>query len=138
MMRFLAREIFLVMLLAAAGAAASPAFAQQTGLTEWVCWDNLDTTLRCVLSEAAANSDAAEEAVKIAQPVPGAKPLPARVREIIRAEESIRGQEVAIPMFDFPEDEFMAEQLANYSLCFGKDDCRVTYWRPISMVAMLD
>ncbi len=138
MMKFLAREIFFLIVFAASAAAASPALAEQNGLTEWVCWNNLDTTLRCVLSEAAVDSDAAEAAVKIAQPAPGAKPLPVAVREIIRAEESILGQEVAIPMFDYPEDEFMAEQLANFSVCFGKDDCHVTYWRPVTQVAMLD
>jgi len=136
-MKFLAREIFLVMLVAAA-AAAAPAFAEPSGLTRWVCWNNLDTTLRCGLSEAATDGDAAEQAVKIAQPVPGAKPLPTSVRKIIRADESILGREVAIPMFDYPESEWMAEQLASFSVCFGKNDCRVTYWRPVSLVAMLD
>ncbi|MCB1886496.1 MAG: hypothetical protein KDH20_02705 [Rhodocyclaceae bacterium] len=137
-MRNLAKELGIILACIGFIMAASPAFAQQTGMTRWVCWYNNDMTVRCVLQAAAADSDAAERAVKIAQPVPGAKPLPPNVREIIRAEAELLDAEVSIPMFNHPDEggELM-EQLANFSVCFGKADCDVTFWRPVE-VAMLD
>ena len=123
---------------AAAVGAASPAFAEAPGQTRWLCWYNQDTTVRCVLKVAAMDADAAERSVAIARPAAGAQPLPGNVREIIRAEQSIVGAEVAIPMFSHPEDPGLMEQLASFSMCYGKPDCTVEFWRPSTVVAMID
>ncbi|MCB1956836.1 MAG: hypothetical protein KDG55_14230 [Rhodocyclaceae bacterium] len=138
-MRNLARELGFILAVIGFAIVASPAFAQQSGMTQWVCWYNNDMTVRCVLQAPAADSDAAERAVKIAQPTPEARPLPAHVREIIRAEEALLDAEVSIPMFNHPEEGGeMMEQLASFSVCFGKPDCQMTFWRPIDVVALAD
>lgn len=137
-MRNLAREIGIILMFIVAVVATAPAFAQQAGQTEWLCWYNNDTTVRCVLKSAAADSDQAEKSVKIAQPAAGARPLPANVRDIIRAEAELLGAEVSIPMFNQPDDKALMEQLASFSVCYGKLDCSMTFWHPVSVVAMLD
>ncbi|MCP5236719.1 MAG: hypothetical protein H6945_13380 [Zoogloeaceae bacterium] len=137
-MQNLARELSLVMIFIAAVIACSPAFAEAPGQTRWLCWYNNDTTVRCVLRVPSSDADAAERSVRIAQPAPGAEPLPGNVREIIRAEQSIVGAEVAIPMFSHPEDPGLMEQLASFSMCYGKPDCTVEFWRPSTVVAMID
>lgn len=108
------------------------------GQTRWLCWYNNDATLRCILLERAADSDAAERAVKIAQPAPGAKPLPPNVREIIRAERALLETQVIVPLFSEPDGDALVEQLAAFSTCFGKADCEMTFWHPREQVAMLD
>ena len=106
--------------------------------THWVCWYNNDTTVRCVMLQPSADSDAAERAVKIARPVAGASPLPANVRRIIRAGEELQQAELVIPLFTAPEGDLLVEQLAGFTTCFGKSDCVTTFWRPRTVVAMLD
>ncbi|MCB1907260.1 MAG: hypothetical protein KDH15_07810 [Rhodocyclaceae bacterium] len=138
MMQKLARELSLVLIFVAAVIACSPAFSATPQQTRWLCWYNNDTTMRCVLRMAAVDADAAERSVRIAAAVPGAQPLPGNVRDIIRAEQSIVGAEVVIPMFNHPEDPGLMEQLASFSMCYGKSDCTVDFWQPVTVVAMLD
>ena len=115
----------------------APALAAASD-TRWVCWYNNDATVPCVLLQAAADSDEAERAVKISQPAPGARVLPPSVRRIIRADKSLLDAQVVLPLFSEPESEAFVEQLANFTTCFGKPDCHVTFWRPRTVLAQLD
>lgn len=118
--------------------ALAVAGAPDANATHWICWYNNDTTVRCVLLQANADGDAAEGAVKIAQPAAGARPLPPEVRMIIRAEAPLLEGQVVVPLFSEPEGDAFVEQLANFTTCFGRHDCRVTFWRPREQLALLD
>lgn len=108
--------------------AATGAGAQQAGTeTHWICWYNNDTTVRCVLRQAAPDSDLAERQVKIAQPTASARPLPRNVLRIIRAAEDLLGAEILVPLFTEPEDPLFVEQLAQFTMCYGKPACRVSF-----------
>lgn len=110
---------------------------ERAGETHWMCWYNNDTTVRCVLELPAPDGDLAERQVKIANPAPGATPLPPGVRRIIRASAELLGVEILVPLFSEPAELIFVEQLANFTMCYGKPLCRVTFVAQAVEVALL-